>query len=234
MGKKWVPLESNPEVFNRFAQKLGMDTDQWAFTDVFGLDEELLVMVPQPVLAVLMLFPITDETEAAQGSEEARIAAEGQTVAPDMFYMKQTISNACGTVALLHAVGNTKEFMPLAEGSFLKRFLEDTASMSPQERAAYLEEPPADAPDVDDAHQCAAQEGDTAPPGADENVLLHFVALVHRAGCLYELDGRKKRPINHGPTSPDRLLQDAAVVVRKFVELSNSHNFSLMALSAAQ
>ena len=24
----------------------------------------------------------------------------------DMFYMKQTISNACGTVAMLHAVGN--------------------------------------------------------------------------------------------------------------------------------
>jgi hypothetical protein len=36
--KKWVPLESNPDVLTDFAQKLGLDTSQYSFCDVYGLD----------------------------------------------------------------------------------------------------------------------------------------------------------------------------------------------------
>ena len=38
MGKKWLPLESNPEVLNDFVSKLGFDTTKYSFCDVFGLD----------------------------------------------------------------------------------------------------------------------------------------------------------------------------------------------------
>ena len=38
MPKKWLPLESNPEVLNDFAASLGLDVAQFAFHDVFGLD----------------------------------------------------------------------------------------------------------------------------------------------------------------------------------------------------
>lgn len=37
--KKWVPLESNPDVLNEYAVKLGADLSQFQFCDVFGLDE---------------------------------------------------------------------------------------------------------------------------------------------------------------------------------------------------
>lgn len=38
-SKKWVPLESNPDVLNDFVVKLGLDASKYSFTDVFGLDE---------------------------------------------------------------------------------------------------------------------------------------------------------------------------------------------------
>ena len=239
-NKKYIPVESNPEVFNSYTSKLGVNVAQHAFCDVFGLDEvcgmrslahrlrlpctcmfngrsaqdtallltplhwdapqELLAMVPQPVLAVLMLFPVTEASERAKGpggrapegpcmslplatitpavglqnNETGRSAGSKHTpcqhipklmtlpaacvslrmpvhcvvLAPrlriimhgtdptidlgfqrnrsdsvrlrtqaergpkqeaaerDVYFMKQTIGNACGTIALLHAVGN--------------------------------------------------------------------------------------------------------------------------------
>ncbi len=38
-NKKYIPVESNPEVFNSYTSKLGVNVAQHAFCDVFGLDE---------------------------------------------------------------------------------------------------------------------------------------------------------------------------------------------------
>lgn len=38
MGKKWLPLESNPDVLNDFSEKLGLDTSRYSFHDVYGMD----------------------------------------------------------------------------------------------------------------------------------------------------------------------------------------------------
>ena len=39
---------------------MGFPAD-WEINDVFGLEEELLSMLPQPVLALLLLFPISEK-----------------------------------------------------------------------------------------------------------------------------------------------------------------------------
>ena len=58
-------------------------------------------MVPKPARAVLLLFPITEETEALKKAEDA--AAAGPPPA-NVWWTRQTVGNACGTVGLLHAV----------------------------------------------------------------------------------------------------------------------------------
>ena len=95
-AERWLPIESNPEVMNSFLRKLGVPAD-WEINDVFGLDPELLLMLPQPVLALMLLFPITDNYK--QFVLEKEEAIKNQTVSDKLYYMKQTISNACGTVA---------------------------------------------------------------------------------------------------------------------------------------
>ncbi|KAL6771494.1 hypothetical protein ACKKBG_A26600 [Auxenochlorella protothecoides x Auxenochlorella symbiontica] len=185
MAKKhFVPLESNPEVLTSFAANLGADVSNFQFTDVWGLDPDLLAMVPRPVLAVILLFPM----EAAPSSRGAASEADDFAL-QSLWYTKQTIGNACGTIAVLHALLNNTEDVALAPGSFLARFREATAAKTPAERAAYLEDPPDASVDITSSHAAAAQAGSTAAPEATADIDLHFVTFVEHGGRLYELDG---------------------------------------------
>lgn len=56
-------------------------------------------MVPQPVKAVILLFPITSSIEQKARQEDEKIAQEGQhPVDPTVFWVKQTV---CSRVLLL-------------------------------------------------------------------------------------------------------------------------------------
>lgn len=110
-------------------------------------------MVPQPVLAVMLLFPVSDEVDAAARQEDAELKEQGQHVSDKVFYMKQTIHNACGTIAILHAVENNLGALQCAPGSFFELFASATANMTPEQRGEFLENPPEGAPDIETAHQ---------------------------------------------------------------------------------
>ncbi|CAN0038727.1 unnamed protein product [Phaeothamnion confervicola] len=44
----------------KFVGKLGFPTAAYEFTDVYSTEDWAMAMVPQPVIAVLMLFPIKE------------------------------------------------------------------------------------------------------------------------------------------------------------------------------
>ena len=226
-AERWLPIESNPEVMNSFLKKLGVPVD-WEINDVFGLEPELLLMLPQPVLALLLLFPITEKYESFAREQEA--AMRDVAVSEQLYYMKQTISNACGTVALMHAVINSAVSgqISLAEGP-LKRFVEATKTLSAEERAVRLE---AD-DDICGAHDEAAREGQTRAPDREDQVDYHFVCFVQVEGGLYELDGRKSGPILKGKCSPDTFLTDAAAACKEYMTRDPENiNFTIVALTA--
>lgn len=129
---------------NKYAAALGFPTAMFHFVDILSTDDWALDMIPRPVAAVVFLYPIKDSTETFRKEEAERIAKDGQTVSSKLYFTKQTVGNACGTIGLLHAVANISEAtggsVPLAEGQFWSNFLAKTAKMSPDERAKELEE----------------------------------------------------------------------------------------------
>lgn len=220
----WVPLESNPEVMTKFLHKLGVPK-KWSVLDVYGLETDLLAIVPRPVLAVILLYPT--KTEKTEEDKTESKDSKGDAL-DSVYHMKQYISNACGTIALLHSVANNLDVIQLEDG-FLKKFLDETKGLSYTERGEHLEK----AQGIIDTHMESAQEGQTEAPGEDIEVYHHFVAFVHKDGSLYELDGRKPAPINHGSTTPESLLDDAARVCKEYMERDPTEvRFTVVALAA--
>ncbi|KAM3935623.1 ubiquitin carboxyl-terminal hydrolase isozyme L3 [Leptodactylus fuscus] len=226
---RWLPLEANPDVSDSFLKQLGVGCS-WQFVDVYGLDPELLGLVPQPVCALLLLFPVTEKYERFRAEEEEKIKSHSQDVDSSVYFMKQTISNACGTIGLIHAVANNRDKLSFESDSALKKFLDDSSALSPEERAKFLEKDES----IRVTHESSAQEGQSEAPSIDDKVDLHFVAFVNLHGHLYELDGRKPFPINHGKTCDDTLLEDAIEVCRKFMQREPDElRFTVVAFSKA-
>ncbi|XP_012555781.1 ubiquitin carboxyl-terminal hydrolase isozyme L3 isoform X1 [Hydra vulgaris] len=226
IGDRWLPLESNPDVMNRYIKALGVDTDKWKFVDVYGLDDELLEMVPHPACAILLLFPINSNYEKNRIEEEEKVRSEGQFVSSCLYFMPQTISNACGTLGVIHAIANNMEVLQ-CEG-LLKAFIEQSKDLSLSEKALMLQNDSG----ITSCHDSSALEGQTLAPSREESVNLHFIALVQKEGYLYELDGRRPFPINHGRSNEETFLKDAAIVCKKFMEFDKeSLQFNVVALA---
>ncbi|BFF96029.1 ubiquitin carboxyl-terminal hydrolase [Drosophila madeirensis] len=223
----WTPLESNPDVLTKYIHKLGV-SPAWSVTDVMGLDEDMLAFIPCPVKAFILLFPCSEVYEKHRAEEHERIKDVKEQHPEDLFYMRQFTHNACGTVALIHSVANNKEVD--VTGGVLKKFLEKTAALSPEERGNALEHDTEFTAD----HQALAQEGQTNAE-EHESVIHHFIALVNKEGTLYELDGRKSFPIKHGKTTEETFVNDAAKVCKEFMARDPTEvRFTVLALTAAQ
>ena len=229
--KKWFPLESNPSLMNDYCHKLGFNTGLYEWTDVFSAEDWALDMIPQPVAAVIMLYPLTEKQTAHEKDELQPL----QTDQPaDVWFTKQRIGNACGTIGILHSLLNTPAPLhQFRENSWLESFQASTTTGTPVERAERLEADTA----IRGLHDAATTSGanQTTRGQLDDKLITHFVALVCRDNVLYELDGRKEGPVAHGPTTQATLLKDACRVVQQFMARDPDEiRFTILALAPTQ
>lgn len=220
---EWKPLEIDPEMLNELLIKLGVG-GSWQFVDIMGLEDEALSWVPLPCCAVMLLFPLTQQHESYREKQRGAMG-DGHRPEPGVFFIKQTVINSCGTLGLLHAVSNNKHRLDFEPGSVIKKFLDDTASMSADDRARQLEINQS----LRAAHDGVASLGQCQVD--PEKVSFHFITFTSVGGQLYELDGRLNYPVNHGHTTEDNFLKDAAGICRQFTEREkNEVCFSAVAL----
>jgi len=205
--KTFVPLENNPVVMTGLAHNLGLSSDL-AFHDLYSLtDDDLIALVPRPAHALLFIYPQTaqgEEFQAKQSAQEPDYDEAGDT--PVLFY-RQTITHACGLIGLLHCITNPTRSR-IHPGSGLDDFINQATPLKPEARAQLLH----DSDILDAAHDAAAHKGDTEAPPRGECPPQAFIAFVKGSdGHLYELEGRRKGPVDRGllPEDADVLSEQA-------------------------
>ncbi|KAJ9149576.1 Ubiquitin carboxyl-terminal hydrolase, partial [Coniochaeta hoffmannii] len=188
--KAFLPLESNPTVFNELIQLLGV-SPRLAFEDIFSLDDNPDLLLSRPALALILVFPADDVLEADALSDRPAYAGFGSE--EPVLWFRQTIQNACGLYAVLHAVCNGAARGYIETDGPLAGLLERAVPLSPADRAKVLE----DSAELEGAHAAVAVKGDSAVPGsAEEEVEFHYVAFVGgQDGRVWELDGDRKGPV---------------------------------------
>lgn len=250
--KQFIPLESNPDVFTELVHKLGI-SDSLCFQDVLSLENsELLAFLPRPAYALVLVFPAAEKHEKRRAWESEHVEAyDGAGEGEDVVFFKQTIHNACGLYALLHAVCNGearkligrcshlnsylyKADVRIEPGSILARLLNKCVPLKPEDRALALE----DSAELESAYASVASKGETTAPAAEDEVDFHYVAFVesHQNGHLYQLDGDRRQPVDLGDVaSAEDVLADSCLgVIRDMVvDEGGDMHFSLMALVPA-
>ena len=231
-GKMWLPLESNPAVFTSFAEKLGYPTIMYGFHDVYGLDPDAWMCLPQPCIAVVLLYQIKKQhKDLIKGEIEAQLTKEGAVSDEKLekpFFIKQTIGNACGTIAMLHAVCNTVDKVGgVRQDSFLENFLH--IPQTPLDRAKYLEQDEK----LEATHEVMANEG-TTDPHDNKDTQCHFVCYIEKDGKLWELDGRLDQPVCKAQLREgDHLGMEASKIIQNYIQMSDDVKFNVMALAPA-
>ncbi|ORY94661.1 hypothetical protein BCR43DRAFT_531793 [Syncephalastrum racemosum] len=191
---RWLPLEANPELVHQN----GID-DTWGFSDIYEAAERFRL------------------------EEEAHLTKKEQDISPRVMFFKQTIGNACGMMALIHAFANNQA---LVGPGLFNDIIEKARGMTPDERADLLESNE----QLASVHAASAQTGQTQAPDLNAKIDLHFICFTEVDHHLYELDGRKTFPINHGKCTD--LVEDAAKVMRQFIANDPGHqNYSAIALT---
>lgn len=218
-------------MFSHLSQRLAGTTDL-TFHDVYSLDEpDMLALIPRPALALIFTCP--NETFHRTRDEEYSLMTQYAGVGEHpVIWLKQTIHNACGLMAWLHAMCNGQPAQFIRADSALDKLRKAAVPLSVEGRALLLENSQA----LEHAHAEAAVLGDTSAPPARDHPGNHYICFVKSDdGRLWELNGGMKGPIDRGVLAADEdVLSDTALKssIRPFLEKAHGDaRFTIVAMS---
>jgi ubiquitin carboxyl-terminal hydrolase L3 len=222
----FLPLESNPAIFTSLAHNLGLSSTL-KFAEVYDLD----VMPEEEVLAYVLAFPTGEgyDEEVSRretGDIDGKQAEENED--GKVLWLRQTIHNACGLYALLHATcnGAARKHISIhfpSRSTFLLRLTPDTESDSilhkllttpPSLQSSFL----SSNTDLETFYTAAAKQGDTATPEENVEVDWHYTCFVPNPDMhmLLELDGDRWGPLERGDLAQD--VSDFGLKAREVIK----------------
>ncbi|KAI8511623.1 Ubiquitin carboxyl-terminal hydrolase bap1 [Branchiostoma belcheri] len=195
MNKGWLELESDPGLFTLLVEDFGVKGVQ--VEEIYDLSKP----IEGPVYGFIFLFKWSEERRSRRkvgpSMEESFVADED--IVNDMFFAQQLIPNSCATHALLSVLLNCPQ---ISLGSTLTRLKHFTKGMGPESKGWAI----GNVPEIARAHNSHARpeprhlpEKQTGISSVRTAEAFHFVSYVTTNDRLFELDGLKPYPIDHGP-----------------------------------
>ncbi|XP_013108708.1 ubiquitin carboxyl-terminal hydrolase calypso isoform X1 [Stomoxys calcitrans] len=195
----WLELESDPGLFTLLLEDFGVQGVQ--VEEVYDLQKP----IEGPVYGFIFLFRWIEERRARRKIVEttAEIFVKDDEAVANIFFAQQVVPNSCATHALLSVLLNCDE-ADLHLGETLGRLKSHTKGMSPENKGWAI----GNTPELACAHNSHAMpqakrllERNAATAistGRFTGEAFHFVSFVPINGHLFELDGLKPYPMDHG------------------------------------
>lgn len=190
----WLELESDPGLFTLLMEDFGVKAVQ--VEEIYDLQKPL----EGPVYGFIFLFRWIEERRARRKIvDTSEIFVKDEETVNSIFFAQQVVPNSCATHALLSVLLNCPD---VHLGDVLSRLKAHTQYMCPENKGLAI----GNTPELACAHNSHAmtqakrrQDKNCSGIGRFIGEAFHFVSFVPINGHLYELDGLKPFPMNHGP-----------------------------------
>nr|CAB3225068.1 ubiquitin carboxyl-terminal hydrolase BAP1-like [Phallusia mammillata] len=207
----WKELESDPGLFTLLVEDFGVQGIQ--VEEVYDLQKP----IQGKVFGFIFLFKWSEvgrSRRKVQSTTDDQFCTNEEIV-NGMFFAHQLIPNSCATHALLSVLLNCED---INLGNLLTRFKMDTSNFGPEMKGFSI----GNVPELAAVHSKHARPesnpvSDTMsdkPNGITSSVrtmeAFHYTCYLPLRGHLFELDGLKPFPIDHGPLPTNETWHDMA------------------------
>ena len=242
----WLELESDPGLFSLLLEDMGVPGVQ--VEEIYDLGSERLVP-PDPtgstrdsgppggVLGFIFLFKWIEERRARRKwTDEDALFVKNPDDINSIFFAHQIVPNSCATHALISILLNCPD---LELGPTLTALKDHVSFTDPENKGLAI----GNCPQLALAHNSHAvpmarkqrQERTSSVPTPGSRYTgdtFHFVSYVPIKGRLFELDGLKRYPIDHGPIgeNEDWTEKFRRVILERLGVAADEIRFALMAV----
>ncbi|XP_045772734.1 ubiquitin carboxyl-terminal hydrolase calypso [Maniola jurtina] len=195
----WLELESDPGLFTLLLEDFGVKGVQ--VEEIYDLHKPL----ESPVYGFIFLFRWIEERRSRRKFvEQIESFVRDEETINNIFFAQQMVPNSCATHALLSILLNCPN---LHLGETLSRLKHHTLCMNPENKGWAI----GNTPELACAHNSHAipqarkktDKNAGVSTGRFTGEAYHFVSFVPINGSLFELDGLKPYPTDHGPWASD-------------------------------
>ncbi|KAL0977762.1 hypothetical protein UPYG_G00160900 [Umbra pygmaea] len=206
MNKGWLELESDPGLFTLLVEDFGVKGVQ--VEEIYDLQSKCA----SPVYGFIFLFKWIEERRSRRKVSTLvdETSVIDDDIVNDMFFAHQLIPNSCATHALLSVLLNCSG---VELGTTLSRMKTFTKGFGPESKGYAI----GNAPELAKAHNSHARPEPRHLPEKQNGIsavrtmeAFHFVSYVPIKDRLFELDGLKAYPIDHGPWGEEEEWTDKA------------------------